>query len=48
MSGGYRQLTKKTISVFTDEKLQSVIKYYDQDAINIAVDGDWLKLDTFF
>ncbi|MEX9215646.1 glycosyltransferase [Providencia rettgeri] len=44
----YRQLTKKTISVFTDEKLQSVIKYYDQDAINIAVDGDLLKLDNIF
>ncbi|MGX4745123.1 glycosyltransferase [Providencia rettgeri] len=44
----YRQLTEKTMSVFTDEKFQSVIKYYDQDAINIAVNGNWLKLDNIF
>ncbi|EKT54924.1 glycosyltransferase [Providencia rettgeri] len=44
----YRQLTEKTMSVFTDEKLQSVIKYYDQDAINIAVNGGWLKLDNIY
>ncbi|MGG4609654.1 glycosyltransferase [Providencia sp. Me31A] len=44
----YRQLTEKSMSVFTDEKLQSVIKYYDQDAINIAVNGDWLKLNNIF
>ncbi|MEY0289882.1 lipopolysaccharide 1,3-galactosyltransferase [Providencia rettgeri] len=44
----YRQLTEKSMSVFTDEKLQSVIKYYDQDAINIAINGDWLKLDNIF
>ncbi|MEX0398169.1 lipopolysaccharide 1,3-galactosyltransferase [Providencia rettgeri] len=44
----YRQLTEKSMSVFTDKKLQPVIKYYDQDAINIAVHGDWLKLDNIF
>lgn len=43
-----RQITEKSISVFTDNKLLSVIKYYDQDALNIAINGDWLKLDTNF
>ncbi|MGJ3352107.1 glycosyltransferase [Providencia sp. Je.9.19] len=43
-----RQLTEKSISVFSDEKLQPCIKYYDQDAINIAVNGDWIKLDNSF
>ncbi|MDD9340145.1 MAG: glycosyltransferase [Providencia heimbachae] len=43
-----RKLTEKSISVFTDEKLRLAITYYDQDAINIAVAGDWLKLDNKF
>ena len=38
-------LTEKTLAIFTNEDLSEKITFYDQDAINIAVNGNLIILD---